>query len=206
MHRIAVAAVLAAGPLASVAFASEEVSRVGEAVVVSRLEPEGDRYEITITPPADRGVDRRVVEWLRESEAEAATAADDGSVMDLSGYSISVERVVAASCGGKFSIKSKSSSLSARTYVKVTSTTAFSVGVGAFPTSGDVDALVFIGSLNNNPCSQSIKTGQTLDWASCTNRACTNGGGSSNQVIAVIANLTSSSASYVGVWSFVFTQ
>ena len=205
MHRIAVAAALAAGPLVSVAFASEEVSRAGEAVVVTRLEPEGDRYEITITPPGNRGVDRRVAEWLKRSDAEAASASDDGA-MDLSGYTIQIERVAGASCSLRTTIRSKPTNLSPLAGVTYKSSSATGMTIAAYSVTGDVDVAIFFGTNFTTACSQSIKDGQILDYAACRITSCSNPGGTNNTFTGVVGNQTNQSATYVSVVELIYAS
>lgn len=202
MSRIAVAAVLAVGVLSSVPVLAEDLGRDGEAVIARVERPGGDRFEITVTPPADRGVDRRVMEWLTDAgvEAEDATPGEADPV-DMSGYRIRVEKVAGAECTASFAIKSKPTNLGANKAWFVESDSAISVSAAAFPTKGEVDVRVLEG-IDREVCDSSTKKKQNMDYAACTLRCEAVAG--SRHLEAEAWNPTSSQATAVAVFRLIF--
>jgi hypothetical protein len=202
MHRIVVAALLAGFP-ASVPALAEELGLPGEPVLARLERPEGARYEITVTPPADRGVDRRVMEWLTDAGVEAERAADaDADPVDMSGYRIRVEKVAGAECTASFAIKSKPTNLGANKAWVVESDSATHISASAFPTKGDVDIRIYTGN-GGDVCDMSAKKKQNMDSAGYTLRMCQLLAGIPH-VEAEVANPTSAQATAVADFILVF--
>lgn len=205
MWRVAVAAILAVGAMPPVPADSEEIGPAGQPVIARLERPGGARFEITVTPPADRGVDRRVMEWLTETGAQAENASDaDADPIDVSGYRIRVEKAPGAECTASYAIKSKPTNLGANKAWVVESDSATDISATAFPTKGDVDIRIFEGN-NGNVCDSSTKKKQNMDYAGCTLRMCELLAGILH-VEAEIANPTSSQATAVTVVQLVFVN
>jgi hypothetical protein len=191
--------------LAGLGLAGEEtVGAMGEAATL-RVDQPGGRFEIVVTPPPDRAVDKRILAWLGGVESEA----DSDKPVDLSGYNVRVSRAkeseksTAASCSGKFSIKAKPVNLAPNKGWTFQSSAPY-MDISAFPTKGDVDVAIFYGPDSDlSTCDISARGKAQMDSVTCINTDCQNHG-SNDDNKGIIGNITSSQATYVGVYNVVF--
>ena len=192
--------------LAFGASAAEDAASLGKAVRRDVADGRGNRFAVTVTPPAERAVDRRVFDSIEVSagaaDASAEAEADaGGELVDVSGYVVEVEPLsLAATCTSQVTVKIKPVNLAGKKFFNVTSPTPpIFVAVTAFPKSGNVDALVLDGS---TPCKTSTKPAGQLDNASCVSSTCTG----SSILIGQIKNPASAAATYVGAINMVFSN
>lgn len=178
----------------------------GKAVRRDVTDAGGNRFAVTVRPPADRAVDMRVFDALEISADDAGTvaeaSADTGAgLVDVSGYAVEIEPLnAAATCTQKITVKNKPVSLGGNKSFSVTaSSPPLFVAVTAFPKSGNVDTYVLNGS---TPCGSSKKPSGQLDNATCVAATCT---GTAN-LIGQIKNPASSTASYAGAINMVFSN
>jgi hypothetical protein len=200
MSRLSALALVAVCVWACPAVGAEEIGPAGEPVV-ARVEREGDRYEVTVTPPPDRGVDRRVMEWL--TDTASADDATDAEPADASGYHLRVEKTTSASCTSGYAIKSKPTNVAAHASLYVESETATFISATAFPTKGDVDIRIFAGTNSNQICASSARKKQNLDYASCSLPTCQYVAGTLH-IKVEIYNPTAAQATVVTVAEFKF--
>jgi hypothetical protein len=177
----------------------------GKAVRRDVTDASGNRFAVTLRPPADRAVDVRIFDAFQVSADDADSAADAsadaGDLVDVSGYAMEVEPLnAAATCTQKITVKNKPVSLGGNKSFTVTSSSPpLFVAVTAFPKSGNVDTYVLNGS---TPCNSSKKPSGQLDNATCVASTCT---GTAN-LIGQIKNPASSTASYAGAIDMVFSN
>jgi hypothetical protein len=183
----------------------------GMAVAREMNTRDGHRYLLTVTPPADRGVDPRVFDAIeivsggeaeqaagsaRKAEKTASQTGDDEAV-DVSDLHLKLESLSAASCTIRQSgLKFKKVSLNGHRLITLQIFGASAAMVVVYPTKGDVDAGVL--NSDGSACHTSLRNAGELDVAACNN--CGLSGGS--PLLAVIENPLSSQASYVGgfIW------
>jgi hypothetical protein len=176
----------------------------GKAVRRDVADASGNRFAVTVRPPADRPVDLRVFDVIEVSadggdSVSAASAEAGGDLVDVSGYVVEVEPLSAlATCTQKITVKNKPVSLGGNKSFTVTSSSPpLFVAVTAFPKSGNVDTYVLDGS---TPCNSSKKPAGQLDNATCVAASCT---GTAN-LIGQIKNPASAGATYAGAVNMVF--
>ena len=190
---------------AGAASAAGEDAFAGKAVRRDVADASGNRFAVTVTPPADREVDRRFFDSIEvsagDSDASEAAAEAGGEPVDVSGYVVEVEPLsLAATCTSKVTVKLKPVSLgSKKTFLVKSTTPPIFMAVTAFPKSGNVDAAVLNGS---TPCNSSKKPSGQLDNASCVSSTCVG----SSLLIGEIKNPSNSGANYVGAVNMVFSN
>jgi hypothetical protein len=192
--------------VALVASGAEEQAFAGRAVRRDVSDARGNRFAVTVTPPADRAVDTRFFDAIEVTDGEsgavdAATADAGGEPVDVSGYVVELERLsAAATCTTQISLKTKPVNLAGKKTFSVTSSAPpIFAAVTTFPKSGNVDALVLDGS---TPCNSSTKAAGSLDNATCVSSTCTG----SSILIGQVKNPATSSAQYVAAFNFVFSN
>ena len=183
----------------------------GMAVAREMHTRDGHGYLLTVTPPADRGVDPRVFDAFEiVSGGEAAQAAVSArkvektasptgvdETVDVSDLHLKLESLSAASCTiRQAGLKFKKVSLNGHRLITLQIFGASAATVVVYPTKGDVDAGVL--NSDGSACHTSLRNAGELDVAACNNCGLTGG----SPLIAVIENPLSSQASYVGgfIW------
>jgi hypothetical protein len=193
--------------LASAATAAEAEAFAGKALRRDVRDAQGNRFAVTLRPPAGRVADARLFDVFEVSAGDSSTSFESESnasreAPDVSGYVLEVEPLsVAATCSSKITVKNSPVTLGAGKSFSVTaSAPPLFVSVTSFPKSGNVDAYVLNGS---TPCGSSKKGTGQLDNASCVSSTCTG----SSILIGQIKNASSSaSAQYVGAINIVLSN
>jgi hypothetical protein len=207
-------ALLAACALASSATAAETFAK-GTAVAREYRTEQGARFLLTVTPPADRGVDTRIFDVIEVSSggetgipfAEAARGKDgvattesNEDLVDVSDLHLRLELLSAtATCDVRGSIKYKKVNLNGKKKTTVSFSGAATAIVAVYPTKGDVDAR--IKGPDGTTCDASIRKAGEFDVAACNNCA-----GAVTFMTGEIENPFSSQASYVGGFIGVFVN
>jgi hypothetical protein len=175
-----------------------------DSVIAQVRQEDGSIFEVQVTPPRGQTVDPGIVRWAAGQEAQSA-ADEDTRPIDLSGYRIRINKVVAAaaaSCDARFGLKTKPVNLGPDKGWVFESDSAIHMAVVAFPTKGDVDVGIFTGP-DLVHCSSSFRKKQNLDDAGCVLPTCVNNGGTS-KLSGIVGNLTTTQATYVGAYNLVF--
>lgn len=199
--------------LATAAGAAETYAR-GMAVAREFRTEQGDRFLLTVTPPADRGVDKRIFDAIevvsggevgvppgRESQkTESITTSSNEDLVDVSDLHLRLELLsTAATCDVRGSLKYKKVNLSGKKKTTAEFPGASTAIIAVYPTKGDVDAR--IKGPDGTVCHSSLRNAGEFDLA-----ACNNCGGIASFVTGEIDNPLSSQASYVGGFIGVFVN
>ena len=194
--------------LQGVGHTEEELGALPGQAAILRVERDGTHFEVTVTPPIHKVVDRRILAWLADVEGSAEQANQEP--IDLTDYRVNVDRVAMsiqtaqASCRSEFSLKPKPVNLAPDKGWTFTSGTASFMDVAAYSTKGDVDVAIFTGPDSDLvACDSSFRTGQSMDEAACHISACVNNS-ISTRLGGIVGNITKKQASYVGTYHLVF--
>jgi len=186
---------------------AEDVGAVGQLAKLRVERSEGDRFDVTVTPPPDKAVDKRILAWLADLDPEARTLSDDEPI-DLSDYRVRIDyagsskATGAASCRATIKLKAKPINLGPDKSWIFESFSAMNMSIAAFPTKGDVAMAIFNGP-DLDTCVFSNKGKATLDAVSCTLDDCQNNS-PNDSLHGIVGNVTTSQATYVGVHHLVY--
>jgi len=201
-------AVLGAGT--GVTLASDvDVADLGRSVARELADGRGNRFVVTVTPPADRAVDVRFLRSLEIVEPGAVASAAKGEAsggepVDVSGYRVDVTPLARAGCTLDFAIKSKPVTLGGGKKLVVTAPGTPEMTFGTvYPTKGDVD--VYILTDGSTVCSKGTAGAGRLDVAACgSTGVCVN---SSTGVVVEFRNFSASAqATYVSMVHVIYVD
>jgi hypothetical protein len=171
--------------ITTTAMAAEELAK-GAAVAREIRTMTGDRFLLTVRPPADRAVDPRIFDvievvsggnarslrsgashaakvWGGAAELAAAESQSNDGLVDVSDYALELEALSAASCDTGASLKFKKVNLGGKKTVTLTAAVS-GMFVTVFPTKGDVDAGVYFTDDLNVPAICRFETPINSTW------------------------------------------